>query len=209
VARDALDFCAAILERELNSATDNPMIFTDTQESRSGGNFHGQYPAFACDMLAIAVCDLASISERRQERMVNPAYSDLPAFLTQNGGLESGFMMAHVTSAALVSEMKGLAHPACVDSIPTSAGKEDHVSMGPIAARKLWRAVEALEQVLALEARMALEGVRILGLAPAVNLKPLVDCLARACPPWSDRPMYQEIRKTADALREYVRESSK
>jgi histidine ammonia-lyase len=105
--------------------------------------------------------------------------------------------------------MKGLAHPACVDSIPTSAGKEDHVSMGPIAARKLWRAVEALEQVLALEARMALEGVRILGLAPAVNLKPLVDCLARACPPWSDRPMYQEIRKTADALREYVRESSK
>jgi histidine ammonia-lyase len=209
VVRDALAFAGGILERELNSATDNPMIFTDTQESRSGGNFHGQYPAFACDLLAIAVCDLASISERRQERLVNPAYSDLPAFLTRQGGLESGFMMAHVTSAALVSEMKGLAHPACVDSIPTSAGKEDHVSMGPIAARKLWRAVEALEQVLALEARMALEGVRILGLAPAVNLQPLVDCLGRACPPWSDRPMYQEIRKTADVLREYVRESSK
>jgi len=209
VARDALEFCAAILERELNSATDNPMIFTDTQESRSGGNFHGQYPAFACDMLAIAVCDLASISERRQERMVNPAYSDLPAFLTQNGGLESGFMMAHVTAAALVSEMKGLAHPACVDSIPTSAGKEDHVSMGPIAARKLWRAVDALEQVLVLEARMALEGVRILDKAPAVNLNPLMERLGRACPVWHDRPMYEEIRKTAAALRDYVRESGK
>jgi len=209
VARDALDFCAAILERELNSATDNPMIFTDTQESRSGGNFHGQYPAFACDMLAIAACDLASISERRQERMVNPAYSDLPAFLTQNGGLESGFMMAHVTSAALVSEMKGLAHPACVDSIPTSAGKEDHVSMGPIAARKLWRAVDALEQVLVLEARMALEGVRILDKAPALNLKPLMERLGQDCPAWHDRPMYEEIRKTAAALRDYVRQSGK
>jgi histidine ammonia-lyase len=209
VARDALDFAAAILERELNSATDNPMIFTDTQESRSGGNFHGQYPAFACDLLAIAICDLASISERRQERMVNPAYSDLPAFLTRQGGLESGFMMAHVTSAALVSEMKGLAHPACVDSIPTSAGKEDHVSMGPIAARKLWRAVDALEQVLVLEARMALEGVRILDLAPAAGLQPLMQRLARACPPWNDRPMYEEIRKTAAALRAYVRESAK
>ena len=204
VTRDALAFCAEILERELNSATDNPMIFTDTQESRSGGNFHGQYPAFACDMLAIAACDLASISERRQERMVNPAYSDLPAFLTQQGGLESGFMMAHVSSAALVSEMKGLAHPACVDSIPTSAGKEDHVSMGPIAARKLWRAVDALEQVLVLEARMALEGVRILAMEPAANLKPLMNHLGAVCPVWHDRPMYEEIRKTTVALRQYV-----
>jgi len=201
VTRDALQFAGAILERELNSATDNPMIFTDTQESRSGGNFHGQYPAFACDVLAIAAADLASISERRQERLVNPAYSDLPAFLTQNGGLESGFMMAHVTSAALVSEMKGLAHPACVDTIPTSAGKEDHVSMGPIAARKLLRAVEALEQVLAIEARMALEGLRILGMAPAAGLQPLVARLAEACAPWNDRVMFEEIGATLGALR--------
>lgn len=203
VTRDALQFAGAILERELNSATDNPMIFTDTQESRSGGNFHGQYPAFACDVLAIAAADLASISERRQERLVNPAYSDLPAFLTQNGGLESGFMMAHVTAAALVSEMKGLAHPACVDTIPTSAGKEDHVSMGPIAARKLLRAVDALEQVLALEARMALEGVRILGLAPAAGLQPLMDRLSKACAPWADRVMFEEIHRTLDALHAY------
>jgi histidine ammonia-lyase len=200
VTRDALQFAGAILERELNAATDNPMIFTDTQESRSGGNFHGQYPAFACDVLAIAAADLASISERRQERLVNPAYSDLPAFLTQNGGLESGFMMAHVTSAALVSEMKGLAHPACVDTIPTSAGKEDHVSMGPIAARKLLRAVDALEQVLAIEARMALEGLRIIGLAPAAGLQPLMDRLAEACAPWADRAMFEEIHATLQAL---------
>ena len=201
VTRDALQFAGAILERELNAATDNPMIFTDTQESRSGGNFHGQYPAFACDVLAIAAADLASISERRQERMVNPAYSDLPAFLTRNGGLESGFMMAHVTAAALVSEMKGLAHPACVDSIPTSAGKEDHVSMGPIAARKLLRAVDALEQVLAIEARMALEGLRLLDLAPAAGLLPLLDRLGKACAPWHDRAMFEEIRTTVQALR--------
>lgn len=204
VARDALRFAAEILERELNSATDNPMIFTETQESRSGGNFHGQYPAFACDLLAIAVCDLASISERRQERLVNPAYSDLPAFLCRNGGLESGFMMAHVTSAALVSEMKGLAHPACVDTIPTSAGKEDHVSMGPIAARKLLRAVDMLEQVLAIEARMALEGVRLVGLRPAEGLEPLVNRLSAACPPWEDRPMYQDIQATVEALRSHT-----
>ena len=201
VTRDALAFAGTILERELNSATDNPMIFSDTQESRSGGNFHGQYPAFACDVLAIAAADLASISERRQERLVNPSTSDLPAFLTQNGGLESGFMMAHVTSAALVSEMKGLANPACVDSIPTSAGKEDHVSMGPIAARKLLRAVAALEQVLAIEARMAMEGIRILGLAPAVRLQPLMDRLAKACAPWVDRAMFVEIQNTLSALR--------
>jgi histidine ammonia-lyase len=179
------------------------MIFTDTQESRSGGNFHGQYPAFACDVLAIAACDLASISERRQERLVNPAYSDLPAFLCRNGGLESGFMMAHVTSAALVSEMKGLAHPACTDSIPTSAGKEDHVSMGPIAARKLLRAVDALEHVLALEARMALEGVRMVGLRPAEGLAGLVGALDAACPPWRDRAMHLEIEAALGALREY------
>ncbi len=205
VTRDALAFTASILERELNAATDNPMIFTDTQESRSGGNFHGQYPAFACDLLAIAACDLASISERRQERLVNPASSDLPAFLTRHGGLESGFMMAQVTSAALVSEMKLLAHPACVDSIPTSAGKEDHVSMGPIAARKLLKAVDALEQVLAIEARMALEGVRILGMAPARGLAPLVDRLSPVCPPWADRPMHLEIAAAVEALREPAR----
>jgi histidine ammonia-lyase len=205
VARDTLRFAGEILERELNSATDNPMIFTDTEESRSGGNFHGQYPAFACDVLAMSCADLASISERRQERMVNPAYSDLPAFLTQSGGLESGFMMAHVTSAALVSELKGLANPASVDSIPTSAGKEDHVSMGPIAARKLLRAVDALEHVLSIEARMALEAVRLIGMAPADGLQPLFQALSKACAPWVDRAMFMDIQATLTVLRAHRR----
>ena len=187
VTRDALDFAGAILERELNSATDNPMIFTDTQESRSGGNFHGQYPAFACDLLAIAAADLASISERRQERLVNPAYSDLPAFLTQNGGLESGFMMAHVTSAALVSEMKGLAPPGLRGHHPHQRGQGGPREHGPHCGAQAVRAVDALEQVLAIEARMALEGLRIIGLAPAVGLQPLMDRLANACAPWVDR----------------------
>ena len=207
VARDALAFAGEILVREVNSATDNPMIFTETEESRSGGNFHGQYPAFACDLLTIASADLASISERRQERLVNPTHSDLPAFLTAQGGLESGFMMAHVTSAALVSELKGLAVPACVDSIPTSAGKEDHVSMEPIAARKLAKAVDALEQVLAIEARLALEGVRMVGLRPAEGLRPLYERLAHACPPWTDRTMYTEIQTAVSALRTHTRVS--
>jgi histidine ammonia-lyase len=100
--------------------------------------------------------------------------------------------------------MKGLAHPACVDTIPTSAGKEDHVSMGPIAARKLCRAVEALEQVLTIEARMALEGLRIIGLAPAAGLQPLMDRLAKACAPWSDRVMFEEIQATLSALRAHM-----
>jgi len=112
-------------------------------------------------------------------------------------------MMAHVTSAALVSEMKGLALPACVDTIPTSAGKEDHVSMGPIAARKLLRSVDALEQVLALEARMALEGVRIIGKKPAAGLTELVKALEADCPPWQDRAMYVEIEAAVKALRNY------
>lgn len=115
-------------------------------------------------------------------------------------------MMAHVTSAALVSELKGLANPACVDSIPTSAGKEDHVSMGPIAARKLLRAVDGLEQVLAIEARMALEGVRLVGLAPAVGLNPLMSRLSEACTPWRDRPMFEEISLSLQALRLHMRE---
>ena len=123
----------------MNSATDNPMVFAETGEILSGGNFHGQPVAIAADFLAIAAAELGAISERRTERLVNPALSGLPAFLAREGGLHSGLMMAHVTAAALASENKSLAHPASVDSIPTSAGKEDHVSMGPTAARKAAR----------------------------------------------------------------------
>ncbi|HVD76575.1 MAG TPA: aromatic amino acid lyase, partial [Vicinamibacteria bacterium] len=131
--------------------TDNPMVFADTKELLSGGNFHGEPVAIAADVLAIAVAEIGSISERRIERLVNPALSSLPAFLTREGGFRSGLMMAQVTAAALASENKILAHPASVDSIPTSANKEDHVSMGVTAARKASRAVANTRRILAIE----------------------------------------------------------
>ena len=154
--RDAAAHARRVVETEMNSATDNPMVFSGPEPGRgevvSGGNFHGAPVALAFDLLAAASADLASISERRTERLVNPSLSrDLPAFLVREGGLHSGLMMVHVTAAALVSECKANAFPASVDSIPTSAGKEDHVSMGPIAARKLARNVEMAETVLAIE----------------------------------------------------------
>ncbi|CAK8690659.1 unnamed protein product [Clavelina lepadiformis] len=138
IAHDTVEFVNNILNVELNSATDNPMVLIDRGETISGGNFHGEYPAKALDYLAIGVHELASMSERRIERLCNPSYSDLPAFLVQDGGLNSGFMIPHCTAAALVSENKGLCHPSSVDSLSTSAGQEDHVSMGGWAARKVF-----------------------------------------------------------------------
>ncbi|HEY6147350.1 MAG TPA: histidine ammonia-lyase, partial [Thermoanaerobaculia bacterium] len=150
-ARDAFAHAAAVLEREMNSATDNPLVFAAEGDIVSNGNFHGAPVGLVLDYAAIAATDLASISERRIEKLLNPALSDLPAFLVADGGVNSGLMMAQVTAAALVSECKALSHPASVDSIPTSADKEDHVSMSPIAARKLARIVANLERVLAIE----------------------------------------------------------
>ncbi len=129
-------------EIEANAATDNPMVFTDAREIVSGGNFHGAPVALAADVLCIGLVQLATISERRSERLVNPALSGLPAFLTTHGGLHSGLMMAQVTAAALTSELKTLAHPAGADTIPTSGNKEDHVSMSMSAGLKAQRALE-------------------------------------------------------------------
>jgi histidine ammonia-lyase len=150
-ARDALAYVERTIAVEMNAATDNPMVFADTGELLSGGNFHGEPVAIACDVLAIAAAELGAISERRIERLVNPALSDLPAFLTRQGGLESGLMIAQVVAAALASESKTLCHPASVDSIPTSANKEDHVSMGATAARKAARIVANTRRILAVE----------------------------------------------------------
>jgi len=158
-ARDALAYAARAHLVEMNSATDNPMVFAETGEILSGGNFHGQPVAIAADLLAIAAAELGAISERRTERLVNPSLSGLPAFLAREGGLHSGLMMAHVTAAALASESKVLAHPASVDSIPTSAGKEDHVSMGPTAAWKAARVVANTGRVLAVELLAACEAL--------------------------------------------------
>ena len=161
--RDAAAHALRVVEIEMNAATDNPMVFAGKDGEGtliSGGNFHAAPVALVFDMLTAAVTDLASISERRIERLVNPTLSpDLPPFLVREGGLNSGFMMLHVTAAALVSECKANSFPASVDSIPTSAGKEDHVSMGPIAARKFARNVENLENVLAVEFLAAAQGL--------------------------------------------------
>ena len=159
-ARDTIEHTAAVLGRELNSVTDNPTIFAATGEVISGGNFHGQPVALALDFLAMGVSELGAISERRIEQLVNPRLSGLPAFLTEPAGLNSGFMISQVTAAALASENKGLCHPSSVDSIPTSANQEDHVSMGPISARQAMSVVENTERILGIELLTACQALR-------------------------------------------------
>lgn len=150
-SKDAISYALNVIETEMNSSTNNPLIFPESEEFLLGGNFHGQPVALAMDFLCMAVSELASISERRIERLVNPKLSGLPSFLVSDGGLNSGFMIAQYTAASLVSENKVLSHPACVDSIPTSANKEDHVSMGTISARKCREIVKNTENVIAIE----------------------------------------------------------
>ena len=150
-SKDVISYALNVVKIEINSSTGNPLIFPETQEFLLGGNFHGQPVALAMDFLCMAVSELANISERRIERLVNPKLSGLPAFLVSDGGLNSGFMLAQYTAASLVSENKVLCHPACVDSIPTSANKEDHVSMGTISARKCREIIKNAESVIAIE----------------------------------------------------------
>lgn len=148
------------MEIELNAVTDNPIIFCETDQVLSGGNFHGQPMALAFDFLGIAISEMANISERRIERLVNPALSNnLPAFLVENGGINSGFMIVQYSAASLVSENKVLAHPASVDSIPSSANQEDHVSMGTIAARKAGEILNNARKVVSMEILSACQGI--------------------------------------------------
>ncbi|MDX1358185.1 MAG: histidine ammonia-lyase [Clostridia bacterium] len=158
-SRDAIEFVREKVEIEMNSVTDNPIIFHDTKEGISGGNFHGQPVALAFDFLGIALSELADISERRLERMVNPALNGLPAFLVDNGGLNSGFMIVQYSAAALVSENKVLSHPASVDSIPSSGNQEDHVSMGTISARKAREIYMNVRRVIAMEMLCACQAI--------------------------------------------------
>ena len=157
--RDCLDDVRKTATVELNSATDNPLVFADTGEVLSGGNFHGQYLGLGFDFLSISLSVLANISERRIERLLNPEYGDLPPFLADEPGLNSGFMIAQVAAAALASENKVLSHPASVDSIPTSGNKEDHVPMAMGAALKLKQVVANLERILAIEFLCAAQGI--------------------------------------------------
>lgn len=158
-SRDALAYVRRTLLTEINSATDNPLVFEEDQEVISGGNFHGQPLALALDFLAMAVAELANISERRIEQLVNPALSGLPAFLVKNSGLNSGFMICQVTAAALINENKVLCHPASVDSIPSSANREDHVSMGMTSANKAAQVVENVRRVLGIELMVAAQAL--------------------------------------------------
>ena len=160
--RDTLAFARKTFEIELNAATDNPLVFSHEKEILSGGNFHGQPLAMALDFMSIALTELGSISERRIERLINPEYGDLPPFLTSDPGVHSGLMMLQVTAAALTSECKVLAHPASVDSIPTSGNKEDHVSMGMGAALKLRQVLQNVKRILAIELLCAAQGIDFL-----------------------------------------------
>jgi histidine ammonia-lyase len=199
--RDALGFVRTVLEREINSVTDNPSVFVDRGETEilSGGNFHGQPLAIALDLAAIACAELANISERRVEQLVNPALSTgLTPFLAPPGpksGLHSGFMIAQVTSASLVSENKVLSHPASVDSIPSSAGKEDHVSMGSVSAKKLREVVRNVRTCLAIELMTAAAGLD--QRAPLRPSRAVAAALAKiregVAPMTGDRPLYADI----------------
>ncbi|EOD04863.1 hypothetical protein EMIHUDRAFT_69043 [Emiliania huxleyi CCMP1516] len=198
ITQDTIEFVRRILNTELNSATDNPMVFTQEQGGGliiSGGNFHGEYPAKVLDFLAIAVTEIANIAERRIERLCNPSLSGLPAFLVADGGFNSGFMIAHCTAAALASENKVLCHPSSVDTISTSAAKEDHVSMGGFAARKALEVVQNVETVLAIELLAACQGLEfhrpLKTTKPLENLHALVRKHVR---PWDgDRQMSPDI----------------
>ena len=171
-SKDAIAYVKQVIIREMNSVTDNPLVFPESGEVLSGGNFHGQPVALVLDFLAIALSEFANISQLRTERLTNPALSmGLPAFLVEKSGLNDGYMMAQYTAAALVSENKVLSHPASVDSIPTSADQEDHVSMGTIAARKCREVLENTQYVLAIEAICACQGIDFRGKKPAPGLQ--------------------------------------
>ncbi len=206
-SHDAIRYVQSVLEVELNSANDNPLIFPEDEDHLEGGNFHGQPLALALDFLAIACAELANISERRTERMVNGALSNgLPRFLTKNGGVQSGMMIAQYTAASIVSENKVLAHPASVDSIPTSANQEDHNSMGSIAALKARRVVENLQSVLAVELLCAAQAIDFLR---PLTTSPILEALharIRTVVPFAetDRILYDDLA----AIRSLIEDGS-
>lgn len=204
-SRDALTWVRQVLERELNSVTDNPSVFLTAQgaDILSGGNFHGQPLALALDLAAMATAELANISERRMEQLVNPALSSgLTAFLAKDSGLHSGFMIAQVASASLVSENKVLCHPASVDSIPSSAGKEDHVSMGSISAKKLGQVVANVRNALAIEVMTAAAGVdQRAPLKPSRGVQAAMTAVrAHVAPMTGDRPLAADIAALASLV---------
>jgi len=202
--RECLEYVYSVATVEINSATDNPLVFADAGEVLSGGNFHGQSLGLAFDFLAISLSVLANISERRIERLLNPEYGDLPPFLADHPGLNSGFMVAQVTAAALASENKVLSHPASVDSIPTSGNKEDHVPMAMGAALKLKQVVANLERILAIEFLCATQGIDYLRpLKAGVNAEAAYQYIRRRISHVSvDRVLSTDIERMIDIMNE-------
>lgn len=201
--RDTLEYVWTTVSRECNSVTDNPVLFTETGDVISGGNFHGQPMAFAADFLAIAIAELGNISERRTERLVNPQLSGLPGFLTENGGLHSGFMITQYVAASIVSENKVLCHPASVDSIPSSANQEDHVSMGTTAARKLRTVVANTAKVLAIEYVAAAQAIEFGTGELGSGTKRAYELIRQVIPRLrEDREMYLDLAKAEDLIRQ-------
>jgi histidine ammonia-lyase len=202
--RECLEYVHSVATVEINSATDNPLVFADAGEVLSGGNFHGQSLGLAFDFLAISLSVLANISERRIERLLNPEYGDLPPFLADHPGLNSGFMVAQVTAAALASENKVLSHPASVDSIPTSGNKEDHVPMAMGAALKLKQVVANLERILAIEFLCATQGIDYLRpLKAGVNAEAAYQYIRRRISHVSvDRVLSTDIERMIDIMNE-------
>jgi len=200
--RDVLADVERKLAGELNAVTDNPLVFPDDDEILSGGNFHGEPMAIAADTLAIAISELGAISERRIEKLTNTAFSGLPPFLVADPGLNSGFMIAQVVAAALASENKTLCHPASVDSIPTSADKEDHVSMGMGAALKLRQVVANVRYILAIELTAGAQGLDLLRpLTSGASLEALHAALRQRVPMWrEDREMAVDLNAVHDFL---------
>lgn len=203
-SRDAIDYVCSRVNIEINSVNDNPIIFPETEEHIEGGNFHGQSMALAMDFMCIALSELANVSERRTERMVNGALSGLPRFLTNNGGLNSGLMIAQYTAASLVSENKVLSHPASVDSIPTSANQEDHNSMGSIAAQKCYRIMRNLENVLAIELMTAAQALEFLKpTAPGVGTSIAYNEIRKVIKPLDgDRLIYDDVKKVSELIKD-------
>jgi histidine ammonia-lyase len=198
--RDVIAHAAAVFDREAGSVVDNPIVFPDTGDVISGGNFHGQPLAFALDFLAIAVAELGSISERRIDRLLDPSRSSgLTPFLAHRPGLDSGYMLSQYTAAALVAENRILTHPASVDSIPTSGLQEDHVSMGFGAATKLLRVLEGVRHVLAVEFMCAAQGIEQRApLTPGGGTQALHDSIRSVVPPLEDdRPIGSDIEAIA------------
>lgn len=207
-SKDAINYIIKKIEIEMNSVTDNPIIFGETLQAISGGNFHGQPMALLFDFMSIALAELANISERRLERLVNPSLSGLPAFLVEKGGLNSGFMIVQYSAASLVSENKVLSHPASVDSIPSSANQEDHVSMGTIGARKAREIFKNSRNVIAMEIMAAcqaidLRGKKKLGVGSEAAYTVVRKYIEKVV---DDRVLYKDIKKSNELIEELISE---